>query len=450
MWKWRGYCSKGLAIGLICLTLPVCAGAQANWFEIGLGYLQNKRYGDAAQAFTQVIETVPHDIEALNNRGVTRMFQGNLTGALEDFNRALKVDAGYEDALYNRALIRTRQSRYELAVVDLDQLLLVNPESARGYNQRGFVRTKQGDLEGAIADYEQALALFPRWVEVYNNIAWLLATCPDPRIRNGQKAVTLAQKAVELNPSADYYATLAAAHAENGAFEQAIAVQQQVREILGTNETEAQKAASRTRIAKFRTGQPLREDYAPAAATEAQVPSAQSPAPKKVPPKAAAKQETVTSDPAGLLSAKPFAIQVATYEDPQVAFNVARELIGKGYVAYTAPVLSDGQPRWTRVLVGRYADVQAAQPMLTRLTEKQFMQAYVVSMPYCLGLNSQLTAKDQLVLGKKMAARGIQTFRLDSKQEKLLMAGAFTDPELAETVAAQLAAEGIACRVAQP
>ena len=59
-------------------------------------------------------------------------------------------------------------------------------------------------------------------------------------------------------------------------------------------------------------------------------------------------------------------------------------------------------------------------------------------------------AADLVALGRKMAARGIQTFRLDKTQERQLMAGAFNDPEMAKTVAAQLAAEGIACKVAKP
>ncbi len=55
------------------------------------------------------------------------------------------------------------------------------------------------------------------------DLAWLLATCPDARVRDGRRAVSLARHALELaRAHPDLPETLAAAYAEAGNFELAV------------------------------------------------------------------------------------------------------------------------------------------------------------------------------------------------------------------------------------
>jgi len=57
----------------------------------------------------------------------------------------------------------------------------------------------------------------------WNNLAWLFATCPDPRFRDTGKAVRFAQKAVELAPAAGGFRnTLGAAHYRAGEWKLAV------------------------------------------------------------------------------------------------------------------------------------------------------------------------------------------------------------------------------------
>ena len=60
-----------------------------------------------------------------------------------------------------------------------------------------------------------------------NGYAWLLATSPHPDIRDGDQALAQAQRAVRLERKAAYLHTLAAAYAEIGRFEDAVAVLRQ-------------------------------------------------------------------------------------------------------------------------------------------------------------------------------------------------------------------------------
>ncbi len=86
-----------------------------------------------------------------------------------------------------------------------------------------------GNYEKAIADYSRLIDLAPRYASAYNNLAWILATCPEAVLRNGKKAVEIATKACELsewkNPSA--VNTLALACAEAADYENAAKWQNQ-------------------------------------------------------------------------------------------------------------------------------------------------------------------------------------------------------------------------------
>jgi hypothetical protein len=92
---------------------------------------------------------------------------------------------------------------------------------------------------------------------VCNNLAWMLATCADARLRDGCRAVALARKACQGTDWKHPYClgTLGAALAENGAFEEAIHWQTQALDLY----PEEEKPAGRARLEQYRAGQPYRE-----------------------------------------------------------------------------------------------------------------------------------------------------------------------------------------------
>ena len=86
---------------------------------------------------------------------------------------------------------------------------------------KAWLKLDEYDL--AVRSYYQAIKLDPECVDTHVDLAWLFATCPDDKIRDGQQAVKFAQYAYFLddeNPKVTE--TLAAAHAEAGNFEEAV------------------------------------------------------------------------------------------------------------------------------------------------------------------------------------------------------------------------------------
>ncbi len=94
--------------------------------------------------------------------------------------------------------------------------------------------------------------------ESLNDLAWLLATCDDPKVRNGADAVKFAEQAVaktdRKNPM--ILDTLAAAYAEAGQFDQAVNAQ---KEAIALLQNEEQKKDFATRLKLYESSTPYRE-----------------------------------------------------------------------------------------------------------------------------------------------------------------------------------------------
>jgi tetratricopeptide (TPR) repeat protein len=103
--------------------------------------------------------------------------------------------------------------------------LAVRPDYPDAHNNLGNALRQQGKIEEAEHEYEAALKAKPSFALAQNNLAWLLATAADPRFRNGHRAVQLGEQAVLATDGNDpvLLHTLAAAYAEDGQFEKAVA-----------------------------------------------------------------------------------------------------------------------------------------------------------------------------------------------------------------------------------
>jgi tetratricopeptide (TPR) repeat protein len=92
----------------------------------------------------------------------------------------------------------------------------------------GFVQAATARYSLADKSYRQSLALWANDPVAMNNLAWLLATCPDAQLRNPKKAVELVTRALAFapNPSGgwnpkNWWNTLGVAHYQAGNWQKA-------------------------------------------------------------------------------------------------------------------------------------------------------------------------------------------------------------------------------------
>ncbi len=112
-----------------------------------------------------------------------------------------------------------------------------------------------GRYELALGIFDSVLRKNEKDAGALNSRAWLLATCPDEKIRDGKRAVIDATLCCELAnwKDANQLDTLAAAYAESGEFEQAVKWQKEAISLL---KIESRRADCELRLQLYREGKP--------------------------------------------------------------------------------------------------------------------------------------------------------------------------------------------------
>ena len=114
-------------------------------------------------------------------------------------------------------------------------------------------------MSEAITHLQQALQIKPDYVEAQNNLAWLLATCQQASLRNGNKAAELAQRANQLTDGGNpvVLGTLAAAYAESGRFPEAVEAAQRALRLAEMQSNTALADAIRSQMKFYQAGIPF-------------------------------------------------------------------------------------------------------------------------------------------------------------------------------------------------
>jgi tetratricopeptide (TPR) repeat protein len=187
-------------------------------------------YDKALADHNKAIELGPKDALLYYERGKTWFAKRDLKAALVDFDTAIELNRQLFVAWLGRAEVLTKLKdvdaiRDVLETIKLcDEEIRQRPKNEVAYLFRGYARMLQGQYDKALADIEQAGLLDPNSMDVYKALAWIQATSPEARYRDGNKAVINGTKACELSKwkDAEYLDVLAAAYAEAGQFEEAV------------------------------------------------------------------------------------------------------------------------------------------------------------------------------------------------------------------------------------
>jgi tetratricopeptide (TPR) repeat protein len=202
-----------------------------------LTWRQARMYRDAETLYSVTLARNPDCWMAHNNLSTVLFAKGDIDGAMAHSDKALAIRPNdYEPHLtLGDALVR--KQRYDDAIAHFEEALKLKPDYAETHTHLGSAHLAQRKPVEAIAEFEKTLALAPNSLYASNDLAWLLATCPDVSLRNGTRAVQLAEKAnrVAGGDNASILRTLAAAYAQSGQIARAIETAQQATKLAGTD-----------------------------------------------------------------------------------------------------------------------------------------------------------------------------------------------------------------------
>lgn len=250
------YWQRVVANALCAIVLPILAvmtWQQAHFFR------------DAEACYRRVIDKNPNSWEAHINVGAELFRKGSVDEAQFHFQRALELNpnhpAAAKRAYVSLGNVSLKRGQWDEAIGYLEKSLRVDPNFATAHSSLGSALHRKGRLREALDHYEIALRLRPKSPSVHNNLAWMLATCSDPLLRNGPRALELAQKGDALSGNANpkVLRSLAAAFAENGRFSEAIAAAQRALQLSRDDGASPFRDGLQNEILRYQTGHPYHE-----------------------------------------------------------------------------------------------------------------------------------------------------------------------------------------------
>jgi len=166
----------------------------------------------------------PDSLSAYCTKGSAFAGKHNYDKAIEAYAKALMLDSNSVWAYSQRAHSYANKEDYLAAIKDFDAVIRLQPTNVWDLAVRGLIKSRIGNYEGGIEDCRKGVRLDTNCFLAYNNLAWLLATAPKSKLRDGHKAVEYATRACELTSWKEPYSlsTLAAAYAEVGNFDEAV------------------------------------------------------------------------------------------------------------------------------------------------------------------------------------------------------------------------------------
>ena len=216
-----------------------------------------QQYDRELQSIQQALRLAPREEQPHEAMGTYYLKQRKYDQAIQEFQEAIRLGGGDDHAQLELGLAYELKGDPQKAQQIFEAVLGKNPQTARGRELLASNQATLADLYAqqklygeAIGKYREALRLDPDLAEAHNNLAWLYATCDDPKFRNPHAALEHAQRSVELTQWKDGNSidTLAEAYYVNGNYQQAVDTQKKALELEPDNK-ELQEHMARYRKA---------------------------------------------------------------------------------------------------------------------------------------------------------------------------------------------------------
>jgi len=191
----------------------------------------------------------------------TYLESGYWDHAIRHLDTALKSHPSDTKILMTLGNLHAQQQQLELAVGRYQEVLAIAPQHEDARFRMAVTIYSQGNFRVAVEQLRKVLEIQPKSIVAINSLSWILATCVDDSIRNGEEAVRLAE---EMNKATEHrdprlLDTLAAAYAEAGRYEDAIRVVRAALELIGEQGISKLGGKLESRLLLYQENRPVRE-----------------------------------------------------------------------------------------------------------------------------------------------------------------------------------------------
>ena len=236
-------------------------GARVHMIRGRLAF-EAKRYADAATEFRQAVSARPDNVPAHVNLGAALTQTGDLKGAMEQFEETLRLDPNNTTAHYNLGVLLARENKHKEAILHLQavsrinpndfaarfllaqqlskamlmdealdefsRLSEVNPENDEALIERVRLLQWKKQHKEALEVLEKWHARYPQRTETLAMLIKQLASSPQYDLRDGTRALELAQSLYRATGLLEHAALVGLALAELGRCAEAANWQQKI------------------------------------------------------------------------------------------------------------------------------------------------------------------------------------------------------------------------------
>jgi len=238
---------------------PTNADAIAN---LGISLANLGRLDEAQRRLSESLSLDDSNALAHFSLGVVLDRQGLDQLAIKQYQAALERDPGNDQARVYLADAKMRNGLAEDAGALYRQALARAPDSPRMQLSLAMANVKAGHHAEARKVLEAAAKAHPDNPEIVNFLARILASAPEPAVRDGPRALKLARALFESTRDPDVGQTYAMALAETGGFEQAVVLQRETIIVFEHTGRQGEKPFLQKNLSRYEQRKPAREGWA--------------------------------------------------------------------------------------------------------------------------------------------------------------------------------------------
>jgi len=237
-------------------------GISSRWHLLrGQGYLVAGQADDARAAFELAVAARPDYANGWNQLGLAMNAMGRFDEASSAYQRAIDLRPQFANAFTNLAMSLFSNGEFEAGVNAATQAIQNDSTAAQAYLYLGVFEQALGRTDKARDIFSTGLSMAPFDASMGIRLSWLLATSPSSSSRDGPRAVELAETVNQIEGFSQAVSldALAAAYAETGAFDQAMAAATRASRIALQQADTALAAGMQQRARLYSQGRPYRQ-----------------------------------------------------------------------------------------------------------------------------------------------------------------------------------------------
>ena len=226
----------------------------------GITLSRNRDYQSGERIWYDTVQKRPSNARARTNYATVLLAEGRIAEAEQQLRQAVATDPQRAEAQLGLGVALASQRRFDEAMPRLRRAFELAPDNPEVNRNLGEAYASQGVMSEAVRHYDAALRAKPDDVMLLNRMGWILATSTAETLRDGAKARALAERAVQITQKLDAESldTLAAAQAETGDFETAVATARQALDRARATRTEMVPELEQ-RLGMYQKGQVFRQ-----------------------------------------------------------------------------------------------------------------------------------------------------------------------------------------------